>query len=524
MRSSVGILLLAVMTSGCSRSWDEFAVASDAGSSVGGSAGMSTGGAPSGGSSGTGGGAATGGSPASCDQCDTPPCVCAPDVPASWQPARFVELAGMNTEEPACPAGWGDGMWFGAEPEDTGCTDCGCAPQGGACQAEVTFFASGNCTQPELVSTVPGGCASPPSGTSVKSVGVKYKLQPGDCASTATPKAPTFKQSYFVCRAEAAPAACGACVPASTAPFSPRACVLRSGASPDDLCPEGYPARYELGTAADLADNRSCVGCSCATPVGGTCQNGSLAMCAATACGQCGPGIPIGCYDGKSVSLGTLPSPTGLACAAGSGVRGHQGHRESRNRRAALLYRLSRTAQRLRVLVAAAAEVSTCTRRTNCQGQGGQAGPRLARIPTKMTRPASPLRRFAGSLLLSGAFHAAALTALAIGALTVTELRPWRLYEIDIEPEPPRVSVPPAPAAEPEVPEGAEADGVAGGVPGGAVGGVRVPYPVGPGAVVGERAAPAAAQAGKVLAVDGASERPWTSPSCKGRRPAMRAA
>jgi protein TonB len=121
-----------------------------------------------------------------------------------------------------------------------------------------------------------------------------------------------------------------------------------------------------------------------------------------------------------------------------------------------------------------------------------------------MTRPASPLRRFAGSLLLSGAFHAAALTALAIGALTVTELRPWRLYEIDIEPEPPRVTVPPAPAPEPAAPERAEADGVPGGVPGGVVGGVRVPYPVGPGAVVGERAAPAAAQAGRVLAVDGA--------------------
>ncbi|MCA9595773.1 MAG: hypothetical protein KC776_20805 [Myxococcales bacterium] len=117
-----------------------------------------------------------------------------------------------------------------------------------------------------------------------------------------------------------------------------------------------------------------------------------------------------------------------------------------------------------------------------------------------MSRPATPFRRFAGSLLLSGAVHASLLTALAIGALGTRELLTWHVYEVDIEPEPPRATLPAPPAAEPEA-QGD--DGVVGGVPGGAAHGTSMPFHVGPGARVGDRARPAAAQAGRVLASEG---------------------
>jgi len=94
------------------------------------------------------------------------------------------------------------------------------------------------------------------------------------------------------------------------------------------------------------------------------------------------------------------------------------------------------------------------------------------------------------------------LTALATTAVSSSHLGRWTFYEIDIEREPTRPLPAPAPPAMPEAPRAPEpgaAPGIAEGLPEGVPEGDPVPFAVGPGARVGERAAPAAARAGRVL-------------------------
>jgi hypothetical protein len=319
MRSSAGILLLAVMASGCSRGWDEFAVAADAGvagsstGGAGGTAGSSTGGAPSGGSGGASG------APQSCNTCTPEPCECAPAVPDPWAPARFAELGKPGTEPP-CSGGWTSVGSAGVGLKDTGCTSCQCVPKDTGCVAQVTWYENTNCGQPAGSSSSPGPCATPPLGINPSSFEVVYKPPQTSCVSDAKPNPPAFDQSFSLCVAEVAPAdpSCGMCIPTAGAPLDPARCVLKSSASSEDVCPAGYPVRYELGTAADIQDNRTCTGCTCGPPTDGTCNSGSIAACTAKACAGCGPGIPPGsCAQGQSANVSSPPPATGVTCTGG---------------------------------------------------------------------------------------------------------------------------------------------------------------------------------------------------------------
>ncbi|MBK7586260.1 MAG: hypothetical protein IPI67_39505 [Myxococcales bacterium] len=137
-------------------------------------------------------------------------------------------------------------------------------------------------------------------------------------------------------------------------------------------------------------------------------------------------------------------------------------------------------------------------------------GAKLAAIPNgNMARSASASRRFAGSLLLSSVIHTSLFVMLATGG-SVTA-RDLQLYEIEIEPEPPRAAV----AAAPEAPPPSEArdesaePGAGGPAPlPGAVNerhpaGPRVNFQIGANTPIGNAAVPPAAQAGRVLAVEG---------------------
>jgi len=117
-----------------------------------------------------------------------------------------------------------------------------------------------------------------------------------------------------------------------------------------------------------------------------------------------------------------------------------------------------------------------------------------------MARPMRSLPSFAVSLSLSGALHGALLALLAGGA-SYGRLGPSALYDVDIEAE--RAAPAPAPEEAPRPMTVAEHSGIAEGAPGGNPGGAPLPLGVGRGAQVGEQPAPPAAQAGRVLAVEG---------------------
>ena len=142
----------------------------------------------------------------------------------------------------------------------------------------MTFFSDSACSSPCGSPVIPsvGACTTTPPCQAVTISGAMPIG--GTCTSSggaATKPPVTWSRTARACAPAAPPAqgSCSAdqvCAPASAAPYSPRLCVMRDGAS--SSCPApAYPAGpfvYYVG----VDDTRACSACACASASGARCS------------------------------------------------------------------------------------------------------------------------------------------------------------------------------------------------------------------------------------------------------------
>lgn len=234
---------------------------------------------------------------------------CAPSFPVGWNNLGYVALfrgdAGIN---PACPAGTtGNAVYEGnAALQNTAasCSPCTCgAPQDRDCFITQDFNAGeaglqgaqvlnvSNCGAASRIDettmpsnwdgichtneTFPGGqsCSGVACNQSVR-VGTAT-VSGGSCASAGgqpSGASPTWAERGEACRATAGLTGCSAgssCVLKPKAPWGSRVCIARAG---DWSCPSESLFTQKRVFYGDYADDRSCTGCDCNSPTGGTCK------------------------------------------------------------------------------------------------------------------------------------------------------------------------------------------------------------------------------------------------------------
>lgn len=324
-----------------------------AGATTGGAAGAATGGAAGTTSGGTGG-AATGGSGGGSETCDNgvdddqnqltdcadPACAsvttCVLPTPQNWTGPVWLSVVNTANALPSCPNAGAPAVEGGTgaldAPELT-CTACSCSnPSGGNCTmgSTGTAYASGSCGSVSASFSIqPGKCVDFPlvSGGAPKSF--KYpgvSATGSSCAASggvesARPE-PSFAQRARVCAITTGGGCVGgtSCVQTPSPGFEPSVCVYRSG---DFSCPSGYGKKTTIYDATTFTDSRACGGCSCAAPVGRTCNGWYRPYYDKGCVNPWGGGTPPtvdenpGCFPGTTPyqSLVVNPgSPTGGSC------------------------------------------------------------------------------------------------------------------------------------------------------------------------------------------------------------------
>ncbi|GMV19178.1 MAG: hypothetical protein AMXMBFR56_74020 [Polyangiaceae bacterium] len=314
-----------------------------AGTAAGGAAGAATGGA--GGSGGSGGGGEQCNNGVDDDQnqltdCADPACAgvtqCVLPTPQNWSGPVWLALASSNDALPSCPGGGPAAIDGGAGALDAPqltCTACLCAnPSGGSCTmgSTGTVYAGGSCgSSSASFSIQPAKCVDFPfvNGGAPKSfVYPGVSVSGSSCTSSGGAESARPEPSYAlrarVCAVTAGGGCVGgtSCVQTPASGFETAVCVYRSG---DFACPSGYGKKTTIYDAKTFVDTRTCGGCSCAAPVGRTCDGWYRPYYDKGCVNPWGGGTPPkveanpGCFPGTTAyqSLVVNPgSPTGGSC------------------------------------------------------------------------------------------------------------------------------------------------------------------------------------------------------------------
>lgn len=232
---------------------------------------------------------------------------CVPSFPVGWNNLGYVALfRGDAGVDPACPEGTtGDTVYAGnADLQNAAatCSPCTCgAPQDRDCFITQDFNArtglqgaqvlnvpdcdaassinettvpsewDGSCEAEEVLDGT--SCSNPPCNLSIRAG--TTTVSGGFCTAAGgepSGASPTWAERGEACRATASLTGCSAgssCVLKPKAPWGSRVCIARAG---DVSCPTGSLFTQKRVFYGDYTDDRSCSGCSCNAPTGGTCK------------------------------------------------------------------------------------------------------------------------------------------------------------------------------------------------------------------------------------------------------------
>lgn len=198
--------------------------------------------------------------------------VCVAEVPGGWTGPIAVGRWAAGETAIACPGDWPmaatAGIDLTALPATCGCN---CTPTVGSCSVSYAYYAESSCGTEILSGSTDQSCSHEITIVAHRGVIASVAAPGSSCAPTPVTTIPevAWAQNMIACKPDPI-GICGdgPCMPAASAEFGERYCIMAPGDTP---CPAGpYIARSVA--YSEVEDTRGCAACECGTSA--TCNGG----------------------------------------------------------------------------------------------------------------------------------------------------------------------------------------------------------------------------------------------------------
>jgi hypothetical protein len=220
---------------------------------------------------------------------------CAPALPAGWLGPVALWKGRGGDEAPSCPEGYDSATDLHALPSGAKAScSCHCVSQGETCvgQSSIEFRLDQYCQQASCAIATGASCTLV-DGCNSKEGSIRAPIGGtvgGTCVATPSAQLPParWNQDARLCIPSQGGPSCGAeggqCLPTPRQPFGSPLCVYRVALPGQSLpdCPAAYPNGREV-LYDSFTDERTCAGCQCTGPDGGTC-GGKVSIGSGDAC------------------------------------------------------------------------------------------------------------------------------------------------------------------------------------------------------------------------------------------------